>query len=99
MTKSRYLKPDEMPMTRLPAQFCPMCFTVLDAATCFTAKIAPEPGDFTVCIECGAVLEFGGKMDLLLRSWEDIPMHSRLDFAKAVTMIKERGPLRGRTST
>jgi hypothetical protein len=94
MTKSRYLKPDEMPTTRVPARFCPVCFIVVDAATCFTAKIAPEPGDFTVCINCGAVLLFDGEMDLLLSSLEAIPMHSRLDFAKMVTAVKERGPFK-----
>jgi hypothetical protein len=80
-----------MVTTRLSPSFCPICFQLLDAVTCFTAQIAPKPGDFTICIECGAVVEFGAKMDLRLRSLEDIPMHSRLDFAKAVQAIKERG--------
>jgi hypothetical protein len=44
----------------------------------------------------GAVMEYGEKMDLILRSLEDIPMHSRLDFAKAVTLVKERILSRGK---
>jgi hypothetical protein len=91
MKKNKTITDLDSVTTRVPPQFCPVCFTVLDAVTNFTDKVPPKPGDFTVCIECGSVMEYGPKMDLSLRSLEDIPMHSRLGFAKAVTAIKERG--------
>jgi hypothetical protein len=80
--------------TRIHASFCPFCFQMLDAVSSMQDKKVPEPGDFTICIECGAVLRFDAKMDLLASSLEDIPMASRLGFAKVVMEIKKRGPFK-----
>jgi hypothetical protein len=92
--KKRFRAPDELVTTRFPAAFCPVCFQVLDAATAMQDKAVPEPGDYTICIECGAVLRFGPKMDLLLSSLMEIPMSARMDFAKVVTEVKKRGPFK-----
>lgn len=68
--------------------FCPKCFHQLDAATNMEGKDPPEPGDYTVCIRCASVLRFGPDMMLEMASLTDIPMHSRLGFAKVVQKVK-----------
>jgi hypothetical protein len=74
---------------KLPVpSFCPKCFHMLDAATNMEGPEKPEPGDYTVCIRCASVLRWNPDMQLELSSLEDIPMHSRLRFAKVVQGIK-----------
>lgn len=54
---------DEMAFTnfRTPPAVCPKCGYQMNAATPATpgTKTAPEPGDFSICIECAAALRFG----------------------------------------
>lgn len=77
---------------RVPMAFCPFCFWQLDAATNMEGPDAPQPGDFTVCIECAGVLQYGPDMQLLASSLLEVPMHSRLSFAKVVQTIKTLRP-------
>ena len=90
-------KPEELVHHRLQSQpFCPSCFIMLDGVTKVSGKgkSMPEPGDFTLCLNCGAVLEYDANMQVISRTLMDIPMHSRMGFAQAVTEIKNRGPIR-----
>lgn len=41
-----------------PTDLCPSCGARFDRATGIDHPSAPEPGDFTVCISCGALLRF-----------------------------------------
>ncbi len=75
--------------TRTAPTFCPYCFKLLDAATSLGTEAVPGPGDFTVCIDCCAVLKYGPDMSLEASSLLEIPMHSRLEFAKLVGHCKE----------
>lgn len=52
-----------MRTSRLPVSQCPTCETRLDAASHSVA--APQPGDFSICIKCGALLQF--RPDLIVR--------------------------------
>ena len=70
------------------AAWCPHCFAGLSASTCITDAARPEPGDYTVCIFCASVLRFDERMDLQMSKLEDIPTHSRLNFARAVQAVK-----------
>lgn len=73
----------------MPSQFCPRCFKMLDATCSLTdANAAPEPGDFTVCIACAAVLRFGTGLHLEMSSLMDIPEHSRMAFAQTVQAVE-----------
>lgn len=55
---------------------CPECGKLLDAATgiqsqpeisiSMTNSFAPVPGDFSVCIQCGTILRFNEKMQLII---------------------------------
>jgi len=49
--------------TRLPSSACPVCGTLLDAATGKTGT-RPKPGDLTLCIKCGEILIFEDDMFL-----------------------------------
>lgn len=52
--------------TRTPVVLCPVCGHTLDAASSLTTPEArPEPGDFTVCIECARVLQFDARLRLV----------------------------------
>jgi transcription elongation factor Elf1 len=37
---------------------CPACEAELNASTGVDHDVAPEPGDFSICLYCGAALEF-----------------------------------------
>ena len=51
---------------RLPAFSCPWCGHLCDRATQWAGKFArPDPGDTTVCIECGCIGVF--RRDLSVR--------------------------------
>lgn len=45
-------------------QTCPICSTLLNAASGFNNNASPSPGDVSVCIMCGAVLKFDEEMNL-----------------------------------
>ncbi len=60
---------------RVPPSACTNCGMVMDDATGVTdddhkGDIVPDPGDFTVCINCGHVMAFTN--DLTLRDLTDI---------------------------
>jgi hypothetical protein len=50
--------------TRLKPDYCPACFHRLDSATGAFEDVAPQAGDFTVCIQCGTILEFSETLQL-----------------------------------
>jgi hypothetical protein len=77
--------------TRVAEAACPYCSHKLDAVSSVGAEVTPEPGDFTVCIECCNVLRFDANMQLCKSALTDIPMHSRLNFAK---IVKHCGEMR-----
>lgn len=59
---------------RTRMQFCPRCRAPLDAATAANPECvcAPAPGSVTVCLYCGAVLEWDEGMALVVMSQEGI---------------------------
>jgi hypothetical protein len=71
-------------------QLCPKCMVMLDAATNASGHNAPVPGDFTVCINCAAILTFDTDMQLLPAELGDIPTYVRSKFARLKMLIEER---------
>jgi RNase P subunit RPR2 len=61
-----------MQLFRARKQQCPVCETVLNAATNPFDDGHPEPGDITVCVVCRTVLVFGEAMDFRLATAEEI---------------------------
>lgn len=70
-------------------QFCPRCFHLLDAFTCMTGQHYPEPGDYTVCIGCAAVLRWDEAMNFELAELIQVPIAVRLEFVKIINAVKE----------
>jgi hypothetical protein len=50
--------------TRLPANHCPACGKLLNAATHPTEDIPPKAGDLTMCICCGEFFCFCAGLEL-----------------------------------
>jgi hypothetical protein len=74
-----------MTITRTPPRFCPVCFNILDSITGLETENPPEPGDFSICLKCGAVLRVmmaTDGLDYALSSLMEIPVNSRLGFAQ-----------------
>ena len=51
-----------MRTTRLPPSLCPHCGYAMDAASALRADAVPEPGDWTVCLACGGVMQFDASL-------------------------------------
>ncbi len=51
---------------------CPVCARRLDAAMSFDSDCAPGPGDFTVCIYCGAMCQFNESMELVAANRQEL---------------------------
>lgn len=54
----------------LPVCKCPVCSHVLDSATGVPGQgdARPKPGDLSVCLKCGEVLEFAADMSITVAS-------------------------------
>ena len=83
--------------THTEVRFCPSCFQRLDAVTSMLDEHKPEPGDFSVCINCASVLRLTDTMDFEMSSLEAIPTHSRMQFARAVQAVNLMRSMRGPT--
>jgi hypothetical protein len=74
---------------RLPAVACPGCFSKLDAASSFDGDGPPASGDFTVCLECSAVLRYGPNMELVVTSLSECPIQLRASLARMKMLTEE----------
>lgn len=77
----RFLKPS----------ICPLCGYTLDAATNADSgdKIAPKPGDVTVCFGCAGILEFTEDMGVRLADVATLEPDHRAFVYRVVKLIKE----------
>jgi hypothetical protein len=73
----------------LPRAFCPVCFYVFDRASNLEDEDAPKAGDFTLCINCSALLKFEPDMQLALSKLEELPIQFRSKFARVAMLIRE----------
>lgn len=76
----------------LPANFCPSCARQLDMATDPTEKAVPKPGDFSVCLYCCQVLQFGPQLQLAARDLDTLPIETRIRLRDYIHAIKTMGP-------
>ena len=58
----------------MPLTYCPLCHRPLDAATPVNNKNkkAPEEGDITFCLTCGAILIFTSDLKVRLMREEEV---------------------------
>ena len=57
-----------MSTTRVPPTPCPVCTSLNDAATGTDHNDPPRPGDLTICVTCGAILEFDDHLRTVVAS-------------------------------
>lgn len=62
--RHKEMRSSNMETTRTPETQCPSCQCSIDAATALTEDVTPSPGDFTVCIQCAAILRFDRELHL-----------------------------------
>ena len=82
---------DELPPERLnkfgkplPTSYCPDCGYEMDAATLVSGgpkQARPVPGDFTCCLNCGTILQFGPDMQPVLSSADSAGNNEKLRYA------------------
>ena len=65
--------------TRTPVSFCPVCGTVLSAATSVGEKHLPEEGCFSVCITCATLLRYDTNLRLSIPPAADVAKAFRED--------------------
>jgi hypothetical protein len=46
----------------IPTCFCLKCGHTFDRSSSLTGRGSPEPGDLTLCIQCGSLLQFNADM-------------------------------------
>jgi hypothetical protein len=78
----------------MPEQHCVCCGSPLDAATEITAmQGAPKPGDVSMCINCGEVMEFDKDLKLVpatVKSMLEIGERARAVVGRAQKLIRRR---------
>lgn len=85
-----------MKTTRTAPVSCPECGYAMDAHTSANPNepnATPSPGDYTVCIECAAILLFTPEMKMrttTLRERNDAPLQV-LSVVRAVTLVNASG--------
>lgn len=82
-----------MKTLRLPVDHCPWCGYRFDATSGVAHDNTPSPGDFTVCISCASVLQFG--VDLKVNPiadsvWTATPEADLLRRARAAVQQMDR---------
>lgn len=82
-------------MKRVPPSVCPNCGDVHDAATAADGSGAmPEPGDFTICFNCGDINRYDDNMQRLhvdpaaLDTFDDETRVAVLDAQRQVKRMK-----------
>jgi hypothetical protein len=86
--------------TRMEAQWCPTCFHRLDANSQIVkkgerpaAEATPDPGDVTICIECGSILVFDDAMKLYaIENADNLPPSLRSVLLAVQEAVKTIGP-------
>ena len=74
-------------------QLCPKCGQELDSMTAVGHDCPPEPGDITVCIGCGTVLEYDGTK-LVAGSIDSLDVagkHTVRRVQAAIAAMREKG--------
>jgi hypothetical protein len=77
---------------RVPKFTC-SCGKVLEAATGFQNKQAPQPGDITLCVYCGALYQFTANMEhdpVVLDALSGLRPKDRRLIEQAQSLIRNR---------
>jgi len=66
---------------------CPRCAYTCDAATAVTGDAQPQPGDLSLCLHCGAPLEFAADMSPRWLTYEEVGRLTRDQRAQIVQAL------------
>ncbi len=82
----------------LPLDRCPTCAYLVDAASRMADDAhRPEEGDFSVCLNCGAINRFGPRMRIVTSSLDDATdEETRYQLSRFQNVIRARGPIPGK---
>lgn len=88
-----------MTTTATPRVLCGTCGYLFTNSTGVTSDTAPEAGDFSICINCGAVLIFDRDLRLRIATEAEITEvmqdeEARRAIQRAQTFIAKRGPIK-----
>ena len=77
----------------LPLDQCPTCAYLVNAASTMEDDAArPSPGDFSVCLNCGAINRFGPQMRVVTSSLDDAPdEETAYQLSRVQNIIRKRG--------
>jgi hypothetical protein len=86
----------------IPDSVCPCGYRMTDCTNLHGGASDPEPGDISVCLNCGQILAFDS--DLRLRKAIAAEVHELMSdedawrtLERAQQLIRERGPLPSRS--
>jgi hypothetical protein len=68
---------------------CVGCHATLDHVSNMEDTKKPEVGDFTICINCGALMVFTSGLGVAPAKLTDIPVQYRAHFARTIFLIQE----------
>lgn len=82
----------------LPTSTCPVCKYEMDSATCVGVEgIEPQPGDVSLCLNCGEVLQYNDILVLKTVTDEELAFmdnQSKAAITMARSFIIKRGRIR-----
>jgi hypothetical protein len=76
---------------RVRRSACPTCGTTLNAASAVgEADSKPSQGDFTLCINCGTIMRFGEKLELILCSQQEVKEFMEMEDGREAIFAQSR---------
>lgn len=81
----------------IPPIKCPLCKYKMDSSTGIGCDTSPKVGDITLCLNCGAILEFDELMFVLPASFEkmlELDSSTRKQIENLSGYIKKRGEIK-----
>lgn len=86
-----------MKTTRTAPQACPVCSYLVDSHSGAYEEVVPAEGDFSLCIQCGAILRFGPTLQLSVVPdvhATDADDDTKFNVLRAQQLIRRLQPLR-----
>lgn len=84
--------------TKMGTDHCPVCNYETDSAIPLDDSDAvPMPGDCSICLNCGAYLQYASDMaliELTQAEWDTLSDEAKKALNCAHRIIKERGPIK-----
>lgn len=86
-----------MSTTQVPECTCPCCGYKLSAATPVEGTHNPRPGDVSVCLNCGHMLQFTDNLSVKSVTEDEFitfPLETQSVLTRVMRLIHLRGPIK-----